>query len=358
MNARYIQKFLVYFFAFLGLGVVLFVGIHKLGILNVKGITDPRDELFLLTRNDIPRAAQNLTDTTTNGSFGYSAKVVTCMLEKVARSYPTTSDRIYSIFETSGNLQLVYGMLMAAGASDTSLLPEYESCKSQPGSVGERPTTDVYAWMQSEEWRVLKTALTRDQETLNRAARDSGVPVRILIGPIIGEQMRFYTSSRAVFKSYLQPNNSFIHMSQFSHGVAGMKPETAERIEQNLRNSSSVWYLGADMEHILDYDPSVTDIATARMNRISNRSDHYYPYLYAGLYLRQFMAQWRAAGYNISDRPEVLATLYNLGHNRSIPKPNPSAGGAPITVNGVTYSFGGLAYDFYWSGELQEIFPY
>ena len=73
--------------------------------------------------------------------------------------------------------------------------------------------------------------------------------------------------------------------------------------------------------------------------------------------MRQVIAQWQRAGYDISGRPEVIATLYNLGFNRSIPKPNAAAGGAPITIGGVTYTFGDLAYEFYYSGELADIFP-
>jgi hypothetical protein len=73
--------------------------------------------------------------------------------------------------------------------------------------------------------------------------------------------------------------------------------------------------------------------------------------------MRQVEAQWAHAGYDISDRPEIIATLYNLGFNRSIPKANAQAGGAPITINGVTYTFGDLGYEFYYSGELADIFP-
>lgn len=46
---------------------------------------------------------------------------------------------------------------------------------------------------------------------------------------------------------------------------------------------------------------------------------------YAGAMLRLFCEQWAAAGYPIEDRPEILATLYNIGFERSHPKPNPRA---------------------------------
>jgi hypothetical protein len=74
--------------------------------------------------------------------------------------------------------------------------------------------------------------------------------------------------------------------------------------------------------------------------------------------MKQVIAQWDHAGYDISDSPGVLATLYNLGFNRSIPKANPKPGGAPITVNNSPYTFGQIGEEFYYSGELVHEFPY
>ena len=136
-----------------------------------------------------------------------------------------------------------------------------------------------------------------------------------------------------------------------------MKPDTAQRIEQNLKNTESAFYLGPKYEHMLDYADDV-DPDTERMHRITNEHDHYYSYLYVALYLLQFESQWRNAGFPIDGRPEILSTLYNLGHNRSTPKQNPDAGGAVITIDAKQYSFGGLAYDFYWSGEMLDLFPF
>ena len=69
------------------------------------------------------------------------------------------------------------------------------------------------------------------------------------------------------------------------------------------------------------------------------------------------MTQWRKAGFDISQRPEIIATIYNIGFGNSHPNANPSAGGAEITLDGVTYTFGGLAHDFYYSDELISDLP-
>ena len=73
--------------------------------------------------------------------------------------------------------------------------------------------------------------------------------------------------------------------------------------------------------------------------------------------MRQVTAQWQKAGYDINNRPEVLATLYNLGFPRSIPKLYPEAGGAVINIGGADYTFGDIAYQFYNSNELIDVFP-
>jgi hypothetical protein len=69
------------------------------------------------------------------------------------------------------------------------------------------------------------------------------------------------------------------------------------------------------------------------------------------------MSQWKNAGFDISARPEILSTLYNIGFSHSKPNANPSSGGAAIEVGGVTYSFGDLAAQFYYSNELISEFP-
>lgn len=53
-----------------------------------------------------------------------------------------------------------------------------------------------------------------------------------------------------------------------------------------------------------------------------------------------------------------MATLYNLGFRTSKPNADPRAGGSTFQVNGKTFTFGTVAFDFYYSGELLKEFPY
>lgn len=211
-------------------------------------------------------------------------------------------------------------------------------------------------WAKSPEWGVLKAVFIRDKEIINKAAKDAGISPRILLGGVIGEQLRFFGNSRETFKSYFEPLKILANLSSFSYGIAGLKPETVARIDANLKNKDSVFYLGENMENVITY-PEGADQAKLRFERITDTKNTYYSYLYVGLFMRQVIAQWGNAGYDISNSPGVIATLYNLGFNRSIPKPNAAPGGAIVKVDGVEYSFGNIAEEFYYSNELKEEFP-
>jgi hypothetical protein len=215
----------------------------------------------------------------------------------------------------------------------------------------------AYAWADSAEWNVIKAAFIRDQDYITQAAKDAGISPRTLLGGVIGEQFRFFTNSRESFKRYFEPLKILASLSKFSFGIAGLKPETVKRIDENLKNPNSPFYLGSNMENIVTY-PAGSDQDTVRFERITDTKETYYSYLYVGLFMRQVTAQWQKSGVDIANDPGVLATLYNLGFNRSIPKTDPKPGGAPITVNNENYTFGDIANEFYYSGELVDEFPY
>jgi len=41
-----------------------------------------------------------------------------------------------------------------------------------------------------------------------------------------------------------------------------------------------------------------------------------------------------------------------------VPKKNPSVGGSNFKIREQEYTFGSVAYEFYYSGEMSNIFPY
>lgn len=113
--------------------------------------------------------------------------------------------------------------------------------------------------------------------------------------------------------------------------------------------------MGKAYEHILDF--KTEDHQTERFARLTDYHNHLYSYIYTGCILHQTMLQWKRAGYDISDRPDILFTLFNLGFQASHPGPDPKCGGSHIEANGKIYTFGVIGNDFYFSGELAEEFP-
>jgi hypothetical protein len=212
-------------------------------------------------------------------------------------------------------------------------------------------------WQQSEEWNTMETAIRKDQAVIQRAADDSGVPARLITANLVAEQLRLFFTEREAYKKWFYPLKILGPQSQFSWGVMGMKEDTAIHVEENLRNPDSPYYPGAQFEHLLDFPPGTTDIPEARFTRMTDQHDHYWSYLYAGLYLKEVEAQWAKAGHPISSRVDLLSTLYNIGFAHSSPNANPQVGGAAITLSDGTRSFGALAKEFYDSTLLSDIFP-
>jgi len=212
-------------------------------------------------------------------------------------------------------------------------------------------------WQESEEWKVLEEALRRDEKVLNDAARDAGVPARLIAASLIAEQLRLFFTEREAYKQFFYPLKILGPQTQFSWGVMGMKEETAIPVENHLVDPTSPFYLGPSYEDLLSFPIGTSDIKTARFTRMTDQYDHYYSYLYAGLYMKQVMEQWRNAGFPIDGNVGVISTLYNIGFTRSVPKADPKVGGAAIAIGGTTYSFGGLAEEFYYSDLLADVFP-
>ncbi|MFA6514988.1 MAG: hypothetical protein WCT42_01840 [Candidatus Paceibacterota bacterium] len=315
---------------------------------NVKGSVSERNSYFNLDKKSLSK-----------GNNSNNLEIV-CKINVLSKFAPLTSINIYKTLTKGASDELLNKMLETASrrfTNDYSYKQEIDNCKnftlySQELNI----PISAYNWADTDQWNLMKEVFTRDQDIIKRAAKDAQISPRLILGGIIGEQFRFFNNRRESFKTYFEPLKILASLSNTSFGIAGLKPKTVGIIEDNLKNKNSVFYLGPNLEHIVDYNAN-TDIEIERMNRITNAKDPYYSYLYVGLYMKEIIAQWQKAGYDISSRPEILATLYNLGFYYSVPKENPEVGGSIININSVDYTFGDIAYEFYYSGELSDIFP-
>jgi hypothetical protein len=270
---------------------------------------------------------------------------------------------------TSGSDALVAKMLLAAKLriEGSGHQNPFKDCSS-----GTAPATDetvlrgtlesatganLFPWMNDEEWTAIRSAIVKDREAIERASAVANVEPRLLVSCAIVEQVRLFHSQRELFKKVFEPLKILGNANKISLGVMGIKEATAIDTETHLADPTSPYYLGSGVEHVLDYSVG-TDIAKERYRRLTEDGNHYYSYLYGGLYLRQMLSQWEHAGYDIKYRPEIATTLFNVGFPQSKPNADPKVGGSGIKVGDAEYSFGSLGYEFYYSGELFDAFPY
>lgn len=215
---------------------------------------------------------------------------------------------------------------------------------------------DIFVWVNGDKWQTVTDSVVKDQEVINMAAKAVEIDPRLIVSDLIVEQLRIYYSARELYEKYFEPLKILSNMNKISLGVMGIKEATAIEIENHLKDRNSPFYLGQEYENILDYGDDQNK-NVQRYDRLTN-NNHYYSYLYAGLYLKQMMTQWKNAGFDISTRPEVIGTLFNVGFPQSKPNANPKVGGSKIQIGETQYSFGRLSYEFYYSGELLTEFPY
>lgn len=214
--------------------------------------------------------------------------------------------------------------------------------------------TAVCDWSETREWAVVAGGLEKDAALIARVSQETDVPAALIAAVVVPEQLRFFSAEREVFKRYFEPLKILGSLSQFSLGVSGIKQETANQVEENLKNSESLYFPGSKYASLISY-PAGANHDAELYNRLTDSKNHYYSYLYTALLIKEIEAGWRKAGYPIDGRPEIIATLFNIGLENSHPNANPVAGGAAITVGGRTYAFGELSGLVYSSGALNGV---
>jgi hypothetical protein len=211
-------------------------------------------------------------------------------------------------------------------------------------------------WNETPEWEVVKGGLQKDAALLARVSRETGVSARMIAAVVVPEQTRFFTSNREVFKRYFEPLKILGSLSQFSLGVSGIKQETAEKIEEYANDPGSPFYPGPGMRELIAYGDGA-DHDAELFARLTDAKDHYYSLLYTALFVKEIEEQWKRAGFDISNNPEAVATLFNIGFKASSPNAHPRAAGAIIETGGRVYSYGALGGLFYRSDELADALP-
>jgi len=342
-------------FAIIGLVLTFAFFAVKFHLTNDPGVVDLNDRYF----QDIKEKYGHGSDKD-NSSVNFSEVELLNKLSVLNKYYPTNAYYIQNAYYKSHNLKEAQHMMEAVDLRMQDN-PEYHAemnaivASSNPDQA-KLKTKSVFEWMNIKEWQDFKLAVSKDKKLIDSAANLTGVEPRLIVSVLVGEQIRLFNSSREAYKKWIGPLKILSVEATFSLGVTGIKVPTAQMIEKNLKDSTSVFYLGKKYENLLDFHTS--NIQGERFKRLTSYDNHFYSYLYAALNIKQLKMQWDRSGFPVGDRPEILATLYNIGYEASVPKENPVVGGSGINIKGTPYTFGAVAYEFYYSGELFELFPF
>lgn len=290
-----------------------------------------------------------------------------CAIDVIGTYSPGSAWKIIQTYQQTDSDGLIAKMILAArlrveekngGAvfaacdngnlqtDDSLIVKKYLGAESQ----------SIFPWMNNEQWETIKQAIIKDKDLIDKASAIAGIEPRLVVSATIVEQVRLFNSQRELFKKFFEPLKILGNSNKISLGVMGVKENTAIDTEQHLKDPSSPYYLGSEVAGALDFVGE--DQAGQRYRRLTDEKNHYYSYLYGAIYLKEMMTQWKNAGFDIELRPEIIGTLFNVGFPQSRPNPNPKVGGSNIEVDGTKYTFGSLAYEFYYSGQLSDAFPY
>lgn len=347
----------LYAFAAYGFFLVATYAAIQFGWTKEGGIVDSNSRYF-----------QSMQDKYNQGFKTDSAALVQHRYEALERIlvlndyYPTNAQYILAVMQKGAPEMDVLRMLDAVDLQlkeNIGYQKRLAKIKFNAKHQKELTNQSVFDWMNIAEWQTFKEAVAKDKKLIDSVANQTGVEGRLIVSCLVGEQIRLFNSGREAYKKWIGPLKVLSVESQFSFGVTGIKEHTAKTIEGYLKDPTSVFYLGKPYENLLDFKSEDTaTINKERIERLTDFHNHYYSYMYAALFLKQVKVQWEKAGYPIENRPEILATLFNVGFPQSNPKSNPRVGGSTIKIYDKPYSFGAISFQFYYSGELYNLFPF
>lgn len=280
----------------------------------------------------------------------------------VAKYKPTDAKSISQAYYLSMNP--IVGLRMIDAFS--VMMKKNQTFQNELASVKKgKDQLSIYEWSNYQVWKDFCNIVRKDRYAIDSVSRLTGVESRLIVMCMVGEQVRMFNSGREKFKKYVLPFNRIMLPTNRGYGVTGILEHTALRIENTIFNKKSEFYAGDYFQNCINVNDSfpelVNDTIKAHklktIQRLIQRGDHYYSYLYTAFLLRQYQAHWERNGFTLENRPEILGSLFNLGYQKSKPKKNPVVGGSTFDVGGKDYTFGGLCFEFYYSGQLQELFP-
>ncbi len=200
---------------------------------------------------------------------------------------------------------------------------------------------------QKEAEKSVNEQLKKLAPSINKYSKELGVDPRIVGGVIYVEDFRSLTTPKGFIEGKLEGRwitRMLLEMKGATIGVGQMSREEMWRIIKNFNDANSKFYMGKNFENYVtekDFENSEKGIEYVK-NGIHGYvfTDPDVQVKFVASMIAQFQAQWKNEGYDISDKPEILGTLYNIGFKNSNPKKDPQSGGSMNFIFGKQMNFG------------------
>lgn len=196
-----------------------------------------------------------------------------------------------------------------------------------------------YFIFRGQDEEIVQKTLAAKAQFINAAAKKLDIDQRLLASVIYTElrvNVNLLDSFERVYASL--GNNTSI-------GLAQIRINTAKWIMDTVTDSNSYYYLEPQYHKWLPQYESREDIVELLENDSTNC-------LLAAFHLRQIIKRWKGAGFDIGNRPDIIATLYSYGlFSRD--------DGSEIVPHAKPRSnfFGKVAASFYHSSKSRVDFP-
>ncbi|MBR4804601.1 MAG: hypothetical protein IK032_08190, partial [Bacteroidales bacterium] len=193
---------LVHLFAIYGAVQIGGLIIFKLGLTNNSGTID-KNSRYLMEVSEMNDLSKSDTSAHARQQMELQQYI---KLASFGRFYPENARLMGQTLRTCDNPAVISQMIAAASLYAEKnedynnfldkMLKTFESEKQQQNP-------NVIPWMATEEWAALKPAILKDKVLIDSAAHITGVDPRLIVGCLVGEQMRLFNSKREIYKTYL-----------------------------------------------------------------------------------------------------------------------------------------------------------
>ena len=194
----------VHLFALVGAGILGAWAFYELGFTNNRGGTDKNNRYLSEQQKYV--AAMDSASSQEAALNGYRS------LSVLRQFYPKNADMIFHAAQFSDRPTAVQEMIYAANMymQDDEHAVAYQKMVADVDNVLKsnkmKPFEgNVIPWMNDSAWSALKAAILKDTAVIYEAARLTGVEPRLIVGCLVGEQVRLFNSKREMYKNYLGP---------------------------------------------------------------------------------------------------------------------------------------------------------